>query len=235
MPSTLVSPWSLLGTVAAQRRGGIAARLDLARPEQGIAVAGHDVEADHLLGLDVGTADAAVLTDHWLRGRDVTGVYEPADARLLRATAMWRSLDDHDGIVAWEVVVSAQTSLLETEAAVAVISTVAASDLLWAADEGPWRTVGNDTAFPRAATRVLARRGGGSVLVAVHPADARGIAVERDGTRPRIACRLFASAVEKGVLLRSRVLAASGPAAGNEAWAMRVAADFATSPPPLTT
>ena len=46
---------------------------------------------------------------------------------------------------------------------------------------------------------------------------------------------LFASAIEKGVLLRGRVLAAVGPHDLDEGWASSLLAAFVASPPPLTT
>ncbi|MFM7412364.1 MAG: hypothetical protein ACKO6E_04050 [Planctomycetota bacterium] len=73
------------------------------------------------------------------------------------------------------------------------------------------------------------------MLVAVHPVDLRRIDAEIRDSVARIECRLFASAVEKGVLLRSRVLAAIGPRSGDEAWAAALLAAFAESPAPLTT
>ena len=53
--------------------------------------------------------------------------------------------------------------------------------------------------------------------------------------RITISCPLFAPRLEKGVLLRSRVLAAQGPAAGDEAWAADAVTAFAALPPMLTT
>jgi hypothetical protein len=88
------------------------------------------------------------------------------------------------------------------------------------------------------ATCVLMRRdgpSGTSVLVATHPGDARRMTVRRDGKRVVVECWLFSTALEKGVLLRSRVLAAVGPTADATRWAGNLAAKFAASPPMLTT
>jgi hypothetical protein len=233
-PPSSVALWSLSGTVATCERAPFSASLDLAAPTRGLAIDGPDATGDHLLGLDLGPADA--LSDHWLRGRDITAVYEPADASRLRATAMWRRLDDPSEFgIAWEVVVSAQTSLLETEADVAVVSSAVADSVAWADAESRWLCSEAADAIPDSATRILLKRRRSSLLLAVHPADARGIVVTRAGDGVRVACRLFAAALEKGVLLRSRVLAAIGPADGDESWATRVADAFAASQPPLTT
>jgi hypothetical protein len=214
------------------------AAIDLDQPRQGIAIAGEGVaSASTLLGLDL--RSECRLTDHWLRGDDATAVYESADARHLRTTAMWR-LHPSDGATrAWELIASAQTSLLQSDSVLAVVSEIDATDILWG-------TCGDSAVQWHAdpspdATCVLLGRGGAtgsgdtSVLVAAHPGDARRLTVRRDGKRIVVECWLFSTALEKGVLLRSRVLAAVGPAADATRWAEDLAAKFAASPPMLTT
>ena len=215
--------WTLTGHIARTLHNAPVGAVDLDRASRGIVIAAQPGGAeDHLLGLDL-RADCR-LAEHWIRGGDVTAVYEPGDARHLRATAMWRlapfTPGASDGRVAvWELVVSAQTSLLESDPTLAVVSDVAATDVRRLAANG-----------------LIVRRGdGSSALVVVHPDDLRTISFEQAGGRATICCRLFSAAIEKGVLLRSRVLAAIGPTANDTAWATAVAADFAASPPILTT
>jgi hypothetical protein len=213
----------------------IAAAIDLDQPRQGIALAGEGVSsASTLLGLDL--RSECRLTDHWVRGDDVTAVYESADARHLRTTAMWR-LHPSDGATrAWELIASAQTSLLQSDSVLAVVSEIDATNVLWGTcTDGAmhWHTDPSPDA-----TCVLVRRdgpSGTSVLVAAHPGDARRMTVRREGTRVVVECWLFSTALEKGVLLRSRVLAAVGPATDATRWAGDLSAKFADSPPMLTT
>jgi hypothetical protein len=193
--------------------------------------------ASSLLGLDL-RSDCR-LTDHWIRGDDVTAVYESADARHLRTTAMWR-LHRPDGATrAWELIASAQTSLLQSDSVLAVVSEIDATDILWGTCTNG--AVQWHAAESSHATCVLMHGGGHdrssdtSVLVAAHPGEARRMTVRRDGTRVVIECWLFSTALEKGVLLRSRVLAAIGPSADATRWAAELAATFAASPPMLTT
>ena len=82
---------------------------------------------------------------------------------------------------------------------------------------------------------VIRREGGTSVAIVIHPADHHGATVEVRSGRARLRCRLFSAGVEKGVLLRSRVLAAIGPARGDMAWIGPLAERFAGSPPELST
>jgi len=206
------------------RQHGIRGTIDLESPRQGIAIAVDDAATgDHLLGIDL--RSGVRLTEHWIRGSDLTAVYEPIDARRLRSTAMWRLTSAAGvpplppGVSAWELVLSAQTSLLQSDSTLSVVSEIAAADVVAPADN-----------------RVLARRGDGTTtVVIVHPDDVRRITVDRHGLRATISCWLFSSAVEKGVLLRSRVLAAIGPTADDTIWTAALAAAFAQSPPILTT
>lgn len=220
----------MAGSVASQSCPGGRATLDVAAPARGLEFPSAD--GDTVLGVDLTT-----LADHWVRGADVVGTYEPADPRRLRSTVMWRALGGEGGVASWEVVVSAQTSLLETDVAVAVHANVAADGVLWSADDAAirWQPVVTAAQLPAAATAVLLRRATSTCLIAVHPGDARRIDAVHHGGRWELTCRLFAAPLEKGVLLRSRVLAAFGPASGDTAWAERILKAFAASPPPLTT
>jgi hypothetical protein len=230
-PTAAAPGWSLAGLVASRAER----RLDLAAPASGLGET-RPVEADRLLGLDLRSPRGeAGLVDHWVRGDDLVAVYEPADPRRLRATAVWRPLPAP--ATGWELVASAQTSLVESDSAVAVTASLAGEELLWSqgAAAGPavWRPLDGPTCPPEA-TCLLVQRAADAVLLAVHPADARQIVISRAGPRVRVDCWLFSTALEKGVLLRSRVLAAIGPAA-DTAWADAILAAFAASPPPLTT
>lgn len=224
-PTAQAAAWKLDGLVASDGRG----RLDLAAPAAGLSLA----RQDSVLGLDLRGSPAAVrLVDHWARADDIVAVYEPADARRLRATAMWRSLAAG---TAWELVVSAQTSLVESDSAVAVTCELADGLVLWgqAVEAGvSWRPLGTG-GCPAEATCLIVRRASDAVLVAAHPADLRRLLVTRAAGRVRVTCWLFTTALEKGVLLKSRVRAAVGSAA-DTAWADAQVAGLAAAPPPLS-
>lgn len=223
--------WSLAGLVATHPRG----RLDLALPAAGIEVPTAN-DSDHLLALDLRSPRGdGRLVDHWLRGDDLVAVYEPADPRRLKATAMWRSLSA--GPAAWELVISAQTALVESDSTLAVTSDVGTGEISWGRTNNgriAWSPLAANATCPPEASCLLIRRAADTVLVAVHPADPRRITTRRIDTRLHVACWLFTAAIEKGVLLRSRVLAATGPA-GDAAWADALALALATAPPPLST
>lgn len=226
--------WSLANHAATCTTDGIRGTLDLDHPEHGLALttAGH-AHVDHVLGLDLRSRSR--LADHWLRGSDVTAVYEPADARRLRATAMWRA-HPTPRIAAWELVVSAQTGLEQSDSAVAVVHDVTAGDVLVGVMHAAGISWSPAPAIvPDMTSLLLLRTAGSSLLVAVHPTDRRRMLVTRSGPRTRVECWLFSSVIEKGVLLRSRVLAAVGPTADDTRWAGEVVAAFTAAPPILTT
>ena len=235
-PSAFV--WRATGRRMSDAGSVVSAAVDLDQPRQGITLTRSGVAgSDSLLGLDL--RSECRLADHWVRGDDVTAVYETADARQLRTTAMWR-LHTSDGATgAWELIASAQTSLLQSDSVLAVVSEIEAADILWGtcSDEAvQWH------ADPSPEANCVLLGGGGatapedtSVLVAAHPGDARRMTVRRDGKRVVVECWLFSTELEKGVLLRSRVLAAVGPTADATRWAGDLAATFAASPPMLTT
>ena len=237
-PTTATAAWLATGRRMTDAGSGIAAAIDLDRPRQGITLAGAGVSsASTLLGLDLRSDHR--LTDHWVRGDDVTAVYESADARHLRTTAMWR-LHRPDGATrAWELIASAQTSLLQSDSVLAVVSEIDAADILWGTCTNGavrWHT----DPSPEATCVLLGSSGAAgsgdtSVLVATHPGDVRRLTARRDGERVVVECWLFSTELEKGVLLRSRVLAAVGPGVDATGWAGDLAAKFAASPPMLTT
>lgn len=232
--SSSVSPaaaWTIAGRTAAAAEN---ARLDLDAPTRGLVLP----TGDTLLGIDLRTPCRA--GDHWVRGDDLLAVYEPADTRRLRATAMWRPfpVPAAADCAAWELTLSAQTALVQSDSALAVTADVGGGEMRWSRDADGCTWAADDEP-PAEATALLFRprteKPARAILIAAHPADVRRLLIRRTAEgRVQVACWLFSSAIEKGVLLRGRVLAAVGPATDAETWAAAVVTAFAASPPPLT-
>jgi hypothetical protein len=213
--------WSLAGSIAGTLPPLPSATVDVAAPGGGV--------------------EPCRPSDQWIRGSDLIAVYEPDDSRRLRATALWRPRSAPAGIAAWELVLSAQTALVQSDSAVAVVSQSPAAGAAWGGTTNSgrrWIPAEPGDLRPTAATCVLLHGGNGprpSLLVAVHPQDVRQIEIDREADLFRVRCWLFSTAIEKGQLFRSRVLAAVGPAQDDEAWSARLVAEFAATPAPLTT
>jgi len=239
--------WTLFRRRATCGESGVS--LDLGAPSQGLAVPVNGgalvAPAHHLLGIDLrlaGQAPAALgPSEQWVRGSDCTAIYEPSDERALRATVMWRqwparNTGQPSKPTVWEVVVSAQTALLQSDPTLGVVSQIArAGEMVW----GRWLPGGmafSPAPASAAAAGLLVRTDADrSVFVLAHPAEEQRLEAVSAADTCRVTCALFSLPVEKGVLLRSRVLAAIGPVTGDTAWAAQVAASFAASPPVLST
>ncbi len=238
-PATCEPPrWRLSGLQATDETAK--ARIDLAEPRLGLTVTDGDA-ATRLLGIEL--PEGCQPTEAWSRGGDLTAIYEPGDDRRLRVTAMWRAAGEDErfpGVRRWQLVLSAQTSLLSSLAELSVLSQ-------WAGDvaEGGWREgqvswlAGSREV---ACLRVCGAAAGGSascLVIAIHPDDAGVLEhAAGEGGTALIRCRLFPRDLEKGVLLRSRVLVAVGPREsleGAEGWPAAVLRQFAGSEPILST
>lgn len=234
-PSSLCEPqrWTLSDGEATADAPKTAAHL-------GDAAAGLTVGGG-LRVLGVAVPAGCQPTEAWARGADLTAVYEPGDSRALRVTAMWRLGEEEQaqaGVSSWQLVLSAQTSLLESAAESTVLADVADAGTLttgkWQGNAVTWERDGHEDA------RCVRIGPGGSgsgpcLVIAIHPDDS-GV-VECSPTPAggvEVRCRLFPSSVEKGVLLRSRVLAALGPAASADDWSATLLEQFAGSEPILT-
>jgi hypothetical protein len=223
----------------------------LTEPGAGLRLTPHPVSAQppdsapELLAVHPATTGKPpALADAWIRDGDLTASYETNDARRLGITVMWRchaadakpwgeALSLPLALVA-EAVVSSQTSRIESDGAVTVAARVQAADISSTPNAVLFRDVSG-----------LGAAGPWSLLFAVHPHDCRGISLRRGLVGPvggsagrehvAVSCPLFPSVIEKGVLHRSRVIAALGPAAEDTAWMTALLRAFAASPPVLTT
>lgn len=222
------TPWILDGHAARLPSG----RIDLADPAAGLRLGppAHDA----ILALDAAGGTARLQpADVWVRGDDLTAVYEPADERRLRATMTWRPGRATGDDAAWEAIVSAQTARITSDPRVAIVADAADGAPLWGRLDGA--TIRWTADRPAAPVCLLLRRPADALVVAVHPEAEHQLAIETGGARTRIICRLFPQPVEKGVLLRARVLTARTTSPDPTAAAERLLHAFLSSPPILTT
>ncbi len=219
--------WRLQGTQATlDTPAGCQASLDLSRPWLGMRIAGLS-EACRFLGVAVPCAEPAIATyDSYVRGRDLVATYEQNAERPIRATLYWRALDEADAAgarFAIELVVSVQTSLLESRPTLEVQSDAPATAIPLPPELGGCsllRLADSDASY----------------LELLHPTAFAASELEVDAARVRLRHRLFfPEDLEKGVILRARLRAIVLPTAGDSEAAARYHRSFLASPPPLTT
>jgi hypothetical protein len=179
--------------------------------------------------------DAAKL-DAYVRGRDLVALYDEARPDHLRTQVYWRALSANDLsasckpdhiVAAFELILSVNTSLLDSDPQVAVRSEISTSNSIVQLQVAP---------APEASA-VLVRLGNGkrSYVELVHPADAcRSWIDTQTANSAQINHLLFQQRLEKGVILRARIRAAIIASDHDEQLAAELYQHFATSEPPLT-
>lgn len=214
---------------------------------QDVSIDGAMLPSTQLLGVDLGPAGNTAPADCYVRGADLVVAYANAPRPELRTEIYWRSVAQPaaGALAAIELLASVQTSLLDSQPAIEVRSQLPDADV--------WTLEANQSA-----RRILPAAPGASQITTagchlfrladaelsyaqmVHPADlepARLSRVALGDSRPagwQLCHPLFASRLEKGVILRARVLGALLPRESDEALARAIYAAFAAETPPLT-
>jgi hypothetical protein len=189
----------------------------------------------------------AAEIDFYVRGNDLIANYAERPAPAMRTQIYWRSapLSADGALAAVEVLVSVQTDLLDSCPQVVMQSQIAACETLRLVDA-------ERGAFAPAGERLAVSASDGqpqcylfrldackySYAEMVHPASAARselqLARKGGGTLGRLRHQLFAEWLEKGVILRSRVMGLVVDRQGDEAAVARQFAALAIAEPPLT-
>lgn len=236
--------WNLLGTRAVWSDALLSAEINVANPAAGVAlnaVSGAVPRNDYrfLKILPVDRAPLAAPVECYVRGQDLVALYEPLPGDRVQPQIYWRATAT-GGAVGIEAVVSAQTSLLDSDPAFAAACEMAAGEVYALnADGRSWSALEGRTTFSRGEVSggFLIRPGHyrWSYFEAVHPADFLTARLELAGERAVIHQRLFRERLEKGVIRRGRIAAWFLPREGDEALAADSWQNFRDSAPPLTT
>ncbi len=243
--------WQLHGSQASFAAGPLSVSLELDWPQRGLKP-GKPVRSGLCLGVGLmGSTEPAMSAKHpipaqdaYVRGRDLVAVYEQTPARPYRATLYWQVLSPESApgaMLAIELMVSVQTSLLESQPTLDVCSELRTEELLAPDPQGHFVAF-DSAAAPEsneAARCVLARLPGtdGCYLEMLHPTAFADSRVEPHGAGANgLRHRLFCPAdLEKGVILRARLRAIWLPRAGDSEAAAGYYRSFLASPTPLTT
>lgn len=243
--------WQLRGSQASFGAGPLSVSLELDWPQRGLKPGkpGHK-------GLYLGVGlmdppDTAVpanckipVQDAYVRGRDLVAVYEQTPTRPYRTTLYWHALSPKSApgaLLAIELMVSVQTSLLDSQPTLEVRSALRTDEQLAADADGHFVVLDSAGAAEsnEAARCVLARLQGSDIsyLEMLHPTAFADSLIKPDGGKEMgLRHRLFCPAeLEKGVILRARLRAIWLPRAGDSEAAAGYYRSFLASPTPLTT
>ena len=215
------TPWTLEPNSVRLNLGPFAAVIDPRRPERGLhslSYAGAAISASRLLafglpGLTGG--ELAPLTEQFVRGNELVTAYAESAAWPVRVDARFRALraDANEGfLAAVEAIVSVCTQQGDIRSELSLESRLTASEALRLVDasRGSWALVspGRSEALagPAAPRCVLFRLDGGQVsyVEMLAPADSGVDEVQASG-EAAIRHQVFPHALEKGVMVRTRV------------------------------
>lgn len=251
--------WNLHGLCAdLVHDDALRASIDLAKPADGLRVAVPGL-ASGLAVLRLALPplyadDAARRLDSFVRGPDLVATYADTPRRDFRTQVYWRHLPDlaADAALAVELIVSLQTELLDAQPELCVESTLSSAVVaeltdVQLEDAAPPRIRPIETPpgsrrtlrSPAHSGALLTQLGDDwSYLEAVHPLDFQETVVSRSSepSRPGVEWRhrLLAHRLEKGVILRSRILGVLLRRRNDLSSARRCYSWFAGSALPLT-
>ena len=245
--------WQVEGDWASLRVRGLTARLDLCHPSRGLVSIKLDDRAIAGAGLlelrDITIDRRAATPEGFARGADLVVQYAPSANRHYSCHVCWKLIDwQQAGAAGVEAVVSVETALLLTDAAMSVGSAVSSTEILYLAADGTRQPVWDSTADQHSATSadqlhqpglLLYRlpEGIGSYAEMVHPNDFSTGQVQPPGagqSHARSVFPLFDEQLEKGVIRRARVRGMFLPTQNDEARALECYRQFAASPTPLS-
>jgi hypothetical protein len=254
MPETL---WHVDASIARLSLPRLSGLVDPRQPHRGL----HDVKVDsswlreaEMLGVTLAPRGATPTSpaDCYVRVGDLVASYADVPQAEMRTEVYWRS-DAHPaqpalGLV--ELMISVQTNLLDCRPQLATRSQLLALEVLELVNAArseftpvPTLPLGQQYRLPDDRPRCLLLRLAGTDLSyaeMVHPADPgqseiRRIADEKTAAgHYELRHHLFAAGLEKGVILRARVLGVLLQRAGDQAAATQHFQAFAAAVPPLT-
>jgi hypothetical protein len=250
-----VPRWQLENDVARLRFPRVQAELALTAPDGGlgrISCAGSPIDGLRLLALTSPAArktSSARLVESFARGGDLIARYADWPEVAMQAQLTWRTASPFfaNVLAAIELVVSVETSLLDSCPTMAIVTHVPAQAGLNLPVRGSEAFAEIDRGQVPAGTAAtgcyLFRLDNprSSLVQAVHPVDAPTNRLEPlpDSTGGEtnnylLRHELFAARLEKGVILRARVLAALIERESDEAAAKALYDAFLDQPLPLT-
>jgi hypothetical protein len=245
--------WTIREEQAALSTPSLSAVLDLSAPHSGLhGLIWNQMKLDvDFLGVELPETASInrIVRDAYCRVDDLVVTYADTSQWQLRPQIYWRYCDRWSGsCVGVELIASLQTSLLDAPADIATISRVAADEMFYlSAHQHDFRELAR-SAHPQCISPSLAvgcfvfrlTSANVSYVELIHPSDFRETLLEAvpelQVDEPAALCRhrLFGRRLEKGVILRGRVLGLFMPQDDDLRLARKCYQSFAESEPVLT-
>ena len=237
--------WKLNNSVGTLRHEFYAATVDLRRPDFGIhALEIHDSKLPEakLLAIDLQDSSPPAIDEAYVRGDDLVATYEQTEPRSFCPQVNWRVLAEEQSRFGFELLFSAQTSLLDSDPSVKLRShLLAESACVFAGpsadiqkiDAGALLTFSN----PDRVSAVLVRLANvaWSYVELLNDSDFHQLEISRADSVAQLSYRLFPERLEKGVIRRARARGLFVPRDGDEQAARECVQQLADADPPLTT
>jgi hypothetical protein len=177
------------------------------------------------------------LVDWYVRGHDLVATYAQRPPRTVQPTYYWRSLQASRDVLGVELMVSMQTSLLDSDATFRSLSECR-GDAHWLSEANKatpitatdWESPVDSRGF---FLFRLARET--SYVEMVFPSDFLGAEVTTSNGLSQLRYRMFPEELEKGVIRRGRIRALFLPSADDVNLAWEAYAQLCAEQPPLTT
>jgi hypothetical protein len=234
--------WQINDTVARVEQPIVAGQVDVLFPWHGFSLAASKLAGVAILKVltrAAGGPTPETIADCYQRGVDLVATYAQTPERNVRPQVYWRYVTSGDNVAGLELILSAQTSLLDSEPATSVESTLPPGEMLAVDVAGASRPYQQDQwqsgegAPP--ITLFRPRDLSASYVEMIHPTDFAGVQFTTSGELPTVRWHLFPERLEKGVIRRGRVRGLFIPRAGDLARCEALYREFAASPLVLST
>lgn len=230
--------WKLANQAAELNLEGLTGKVELRKTVNGlnhITFQNATLGGWNLMGFDASPGSAPnapeLLQEVYTRGDDLIATFAEDPTRHVRPQAYWRMCGG-DNIVAIELVLSMQTSTLDSDPLVEVCSK------LGGPAEAPF-CIDAMTGEPTSQqyNTVIWRPGGMSwtYVETTFPSDHAGFTAKRNGLGIEVTRRMFPARLEKGVIRRGRIMAMFVPRADDVKHASHAIQQWVEMPPPLAT
>jgi hypothetical protein len=241
------SPWELNDSEARLTLGPLTGQIDVRHPFAGLSAIFAGAKL-HVFRVELPPPPHPSRDESpecYVRGQDLVCTYPQHDQRKIRGQVYWRALEwGPDRAPCLDLIVSVQTSLLDSDPTLNLRSNLPAPEVLRV--KNVEQAVTEDIT-PKSNDQIITlrgsipacwlfrlRAGNFSYAEMVHPSDFVSSCFQETALEIEHSTQLFRGPLEKGVILRSRLRGVILPRSNDVAAAIACYQEFAASEPPLT-